>query len=107
MGGNTKTSTLDVTKRVPLSVSSRSKMETASEDSLRLSGHLMVSLLVTVMRCCSTCLAAVTSQPNKQERRGYTAVVGGDLILLEVVVVSYVHGVNHLMVMESAYHLQI
>ena len=87
MGGITMTSTLAVTTRVPLSVSSRSKMETASEDSLRLSGHLIVRLLVTVMRCCSTCLAAVTSQPNKQERR-YGAVVGRDFILVEVVIVS-------------------
>ena len=90
MGGNTKASTLDVTTRAPLSVSSRSKMETASEDSLRLSGPLLLlfmSMLVTVMRCCSTCLAAVTSQPNKQEKR-YGAEVGGDLVFVEVVVMS-------------------
>ena len=87
MVGMPMTSTHDVTKRDPPSLYSKSKMETASEDTLRLSGHLIVSLLVTVMRCCSTCLAAVTSQPNKQEKR-YTAVVSGDLILVEVVGVS-------------------
>ena len=79
--------THDVTTRDPPSVFSRSKMETASEDTLRLSGHLMISMLVTVMRCCSTCLAAVTSQPNKQESR-YNAEVILDLVLEEVFGVS-------------------
>jgi hypothetical protein len=72
MGGSIKTSTKDVTRRVPPSRYSRSKMGTASVASPTLSGsHIFpVSKLVIVMRCCSTCLAPVTSLPNeKQERR--------------------------------------
>ena len=108
MVGMAKTSTHDVTKRDPPSVFTRSKMETASEDTLKLSGPLLllVSMLVTVMRCCSTCLAAVTSQTNKQEKR-YAVIVVMDLILKEVIKVSYVHIMNHLMVIINAYHGQI
>ena len=69
MVGCSKISIQDVMKRAPPLVYSKSKMETVLEDTLRLSGHLMISLLVTVMRCCSTCLAAVTSQTNKQDKR--------------------------------------
>ena len=87
MVGMPKTSTHDVTTRDPPSVFSRSKMETASEDTLRLSGHLMISLFTTVMLCCSTCLTVVTSQTNKQESR-YNAVVIMDLVLEEVIKVS-------------------
>ena len=84
MAGYTTISISDVTTKDPLSLYSRSKMVTASADTPRLSGHLLfllVSLLVTVMRCCSTCLAAVTSQPNKQEKRYYAEVIL-DLVLV-------------------------
>ena len=87
MGGCTKTSTLDVTIRGQQYAYSKLKKVTALAGIQLLSGHLMVSLLVTVMRCCSTCLAAVTSQPNKQEKR-YTALVFVDLVLLEVMEMS-------------------
>ena len=89
MGGHRKIFILDVTTRVPLSLYSRSRMETALEDSLRLSGNLLlvVSLLLTVMQCCLTCLAAVTSQPNKQEGR-YNAIEGMDLDLQQVIMVN-------------------
>ena len=70
MGGWRKTSTKDVMRRVPPSRYSRSKMGTASVASPTLSGHLTIRKLVIVMRCCSTCLAPVTSLPNeKQETR--------------------------------------
>ena len=87
MVGLRKTSILDVTKRGQRYLCSRSKMVTALAAIRLLSGHLILSMLVTVMRCCSTCLAAVTSQTNKQDRR-YTAIVIMDLVLLEVVGVS-------------------
>ena len=65
----------------------------------RLSGNLlMVSFLVIVMRCCSTCLANVTSPTNEQEKR-YGAAHHMDLVM---VTGSYVHMVNHLMVIISA-----
>ena len=90
MGGCSKTSTLDVTIRGQQYAYSKLKKVTALAGIQLLSGHLiliLVSMLVTVMRCCSTCLAAVTSQPNKQEKR-YTAIEVGDLVLVEVMEMS-------------------
>ncbi len=58
MGGCSKTSTLDVTTRVPLFPCLKLKMGTASAASPMLSGHLTVAVLVIVVRCCST-------SPNK------------------------------------------
>ena len=73
MGGRPKTSTLDVTVRAPLSPCSKSKRQVnASAATPTLSGHLlipMVSMLVIVVRCCSTCLAKGTSQNKKQATR--------------------------------------
>jgi hypothetical protein len=82
-GGMPKTSTLGVITRGQLSPCSRSKEEIASEATPRLSGHLLmiVSMLVIVMRCCSTSLANVTSPTNEQEER-YGAVRQGDLTLV-------------------------
>ena len=69
------------------------------EDILLLHGHLilMVTLLMTVMRCCSIYLAAVTSQLTKQEER-YTASIILDHFL---VIMSYVY-LDHLMVIKKA-----
>ena len=67
MDGHLKTSTLDVTSRVPLFLYSRSKMVIASVDSLRLSGHIK-AIKVTYMQCYSTCLANVDSLASKQEK---------------------------------------
>ena len=108
MAGRPPTSTLGVTTRGPLSLYSRSKTETASEATPRLSGHLLLiaSGLVTVMRCCLTSLAAVTSQTKKQDT-GYTAIERGDLVFLVMIIVSYQQTLNHLMVMETAGHMQI
>ncbi len=71
----------------------------------RLSGNLivMVSMLVIVMRCCSTCLANVISPTNEQEKR-YTAAQQRDLVM---VTMTYGHMVNHLMVITSAYHKHV
>ena len=50
----------------------------------RLSGNLMMlSLLVIVMRCCSTCLAKGTSQTKEQAQRYSVAAIGG-LVFKEV-----------------------
>jgi hypothetical protein len=70
-GGCTETSTIGVTTRGQLSPCSRSEEVTASEATPKLSGHLLilVSMLVIVMRCCSTSLANVTSPTNEQEER--------------------------------------
>ena len=86
MGGNTLTSTQDVTTKGQQSLCLKSKTETASVASQLLSGHLltMVSLLVIATRCCLTCLSKGTSPTNEQAKR-YTALVTVDLILVEMI----------------------
>ena len=107
MGGSIKTSTKDVTRRVPPSRCSRSKTGTASVASPTLSGHLTISMLVIVMRCCSTCLAPVTSLPNEKQERRYGAEKTGDLVLQEEMVsMIYVQCMKHLMVIKTAIHWQ-
>jgi hypothetical protein len=81
-------------------------MGTASEASPKLSGHLTVATLVTVLRCCSTYLNNVASFHHPMEMR-FGASVAVDLSLLEMVPMNYLHGKNHLMVMEIAVHMQI
>ncbi len=78
------TSTHDVMRRAPRSLCSKSKtLKNASEAIPTLSGHLTMSLLVIVVRCCSTCLAKGTSQTKEQARR-YGVTASGGLVLLEV-----------------------
>ncbi len=91
MGGGTKTSTINVTARTPRSPCSKSKTQgTASAATPTLSGHLllvMITLLVIVVRCCSTCLAKGTSQTKEQAKRyGVAGILG--LILVEVMAAS-------------------
>ena len=71
MGGSAQTSTVGVITRERQSPCLRSKTVTASAATPRLSGHLMthLSMLVIVMRCCSTCLAKGTSQTKGQTIR--------------------------------------
>ncbi len=70
MDGSYKTSTIDVTTRGLPSPCLRSKTETSSVAIPKLSGNLLLlTMLVIVMRCCSTCLANVTSPTNEQEMR--------------------------------------
>jgi hypothetical protein len=86
MGGNTLTSTQDVTTKGQQSLCLKSNTETASVASQLLSGHLLTlkSLLVIATRCCLTCLSKGTSPTNEQAKR-YTAVDTGDLLLVEMV----------------------
>jgi hypothetical protein len=108
MGGSVKTSTLAVTTRVLPSLYLKSKIGTALEASPKLSGNLLipVSLLLTVTPSCSTSLPPVNSLT--QAKGGYGAGVGVGLILeIRRLVVSYMHILNHLMVMESVTHKQI
>ncbi len=101
------TSTHDVTASAPRSHCSKSKTQVnASEATPTLSGHLSLSLLVIVVRCCSTCLAKGTSQTKEQAGR-YTVAASMGLVLVEVGRMIYLHGLNHLMVMVIAYHVQI
>jgi hypothetical protein len=83
-------------------------METASEDTPRLSGHLLllVSILVIVILCSSISRNNEVFKAKRQAQR-YSAVVVGDLISMEVMEPSYVHMVNHLMVIKSVHHDQI
>ena len=87
MGGGIKTSTHDVTASTPRSLCSKSKTQgNASAATPTLSGHHKmagVSLLVIVVRCCSTCLAKCTSQTKEQARR-YCVVAIWGLVLMEV-----------------------
>ena len=88
MGGRPKTSINDVTVSTPLSPCSKSKTRrNASEATPTLSVHLtLVSMLVIVVRCCSTCLAKGTSQTKEQARRYSVAAISG-LVLVEIVTV--------------------
>ncbi len=91
MGGCAETFTQDVTASAPRYPCSKSKtLVNASAATPKLSGHLIlgqVSMLVIVVRCCSTCLAKGTSQTKEQAKRyGVTAIVG--LVLEEMVTPS-------------------
>ncbi len=85
-----KTSTHDVTASAPRSPCSKSKTQVNASAAIpTLSGHLHLSgsMLVIVVRCCSTCLAKGTSQTKEQASR-YTVTAGGGLVLMEVVALS-------------------
>jgi hypothetical protein len=69
----------------------------------RLSGHLLlilVSMKRIVMRCCSTCLANITS-PTDEHKMRYSAADNRDLLMVSM---SYVFMVSHLMVKTTADH---
>jgi hypothetical protein len=84
MDGSGKTSTHDVTVSILLSLFSKSKtLGNASEGTPTLSGHLTRSLLVIVVRCCSTCLARGNSQ-TKEQARIYIVKAMWGLVLKEV-----------------------
>ena len=84
MGGCIKTSTLAVTRKVPPSLYSRSRMGTASVDSPKLSGTHPLSLLVIPMPSCSTSRDPEYSHPLPTG--GYTATVIVDLHLIVVMI---------------------
>ena len=81
MGGGLKTSTNDVTASTPRSLCLKSKIQVNASAAIpTLSGHLtllLVSMLVIVVRCCSTCLAKGISQTKEQARRYSVGVSGG------------------------------
>jgi hypothetical protein len=108
MGGRPKISTSDATTRARLSPCLRSKMGTASEDTPKLSGHLifLVSILVIVILCSSISQNNEVFKAKRQAQR-YTAIVVMDLISVEVLNKSYVHLANHLMVIKGVDHFQI
>ena len=84
MGGSSKTSILDVMASTPRSPYSKSKKRgNASAVTPTLSGHLMISLLVIVVRCCSTCLAKGTTQTKERAKR-YGVRASGGLVLQDV-----------------------
>ena len=89
MGGNSLTSTQDVTTKDQQSLCLKSKTETASVASQLLSGHLLtlISMLVIATRCCLTCLSKGTSPTNEQAKR-YAALVTVDLLLVEMVALN-------------------
>jgi hypothetical protein len=85
MGGTAKISTHDVTVRTPQSPCSKSKTRgTASAATPALSGHLTLSMLVILVRCCSTYLAKGTSQ-TKEQGGGYSVAAIGGLVIVEMV----------------------
>jgi hypothetical protein len=107
MGGRRKTSTHVVTRKVQPSPYLRSKMGTALVVTPKLSGHLRVRMLKILLPCSSTSHSKGTSHTSHERSMRLVATVTGDLRLVEVIGMSYVHMMNHLMVTISAYHLQI
>ncbi len=75
---------IDVITSGLLSPCLRLRMEMSLVATPRLSGNLMMMVrgLVIVMRCCSTCLANVTSPTKEQEKR-YTAAHHVDLLMVK------------------------
>ncbi len=106
MGGWLKTSTQDVIRRAPPSPYWKSEMGTASVASPTLSGHQIMSVLVTVVRCSSTSPRKQTSN-NKRLFR-YSAEVTRGLCLEEIFLTNriYVY-LNHLMMRKCVNHGQM
>jgi hypothetical protein len=107
MGGSIKTSTHVATRRVQPSPYLRLKMETASVATLKLSGHLIISVLKILLPCSSTSHRKGTSHSNHKRSMGLAATVGMDLCLLDLIGMSYVQSLNHLMVTIIANHVQM
>jgi hypothetical protein len=82
-------------------------MGTASEATPTLSGHLMVGVLVIVLPCSSTSHNRGTSHYHNKQSARYTVADILDLGFMEVVQLSYVQILNHLMVLITAVHMQI
>jgi hypothetical protein len=79
-------------------------MEIASEVIPLLSGHLkIIRILLTVPQCCSTSLANVNSTTHIKTKNDLRHVVAVKLdLVLEIL--SYMHGLSHLIVMNPANH---
>ena len=103
MGGTQKISTLEVTEKDEPSPCLRSKMGTASVAIPMLSGsHLPVRQSVIVIPCSLISHSKGNSKTMEQVMR-YSAIVAVDLVM---VAQSKQHVINHLMVMETADHMQ-
>jgi hypothetical protein len=107
MDGRPKISTYVAIRRVQPSPYLRLKMETASVATLKLSGHLRIRMLKILLPCSSTSHSKGTSHTNHKPSMRLSAGVTGDLRLLEVIGMSYVQYMNHLMVTLIANHLQM
>ncbi len=99
-GGCTNTSTKNVTKRVPQYAYSKSKMVTASAAIPRLSGQVMVSIMVRVVQWFSICLASFNFFPKTQDRR-LSVIITLDLTLL-----NYALTKSHLTAKDTVGRLQ-
>jgi hypothetical protein len=72
-----------------------------------LSGHLMTSMLLILLPCSLTSPSKGASRTRNKQSMQLGVTVTGDLRLLEVLAGSYVHMMNHLMVLLTAIHMQI
>ncbi len=107
MDGSIKTSIYDVKRKVQPSPYLRSKMETALVVSPKLSGHRTVNTLVILLPCSSTSPTKGASHThNKQIGRSIVS-IPMDLHFKEVMRMSQLHILNHLMVIISADHGQM
>jgi hypothetical protein len=106
MGGNAKTSTNVVITKVPPSLYLRSKMETASVATPKLSGHLRIRRLKILLLCSSTFPNKGTSHSNNKQNMRLGATASWDLCSLDVIHMSYVH-MNLLMERIIAVQMQI
>ena len=107
MGGNTQTSTHVVTIKVRPSPYLRSKMGTALAVLPKLSGHRTVNALVILLPCSSTSPTKGASHTHNKQRRRLGVTMTMDLAFMEVVQMSQLHILNHLMVIISADQLQM
>ena len=107
MDGSIKTSIYDVTRKVQPSPYLRSKMETALVVSPKLSGHRRLNPLVILLPCSSTSPAKGASHTHNKKTRRLGVAMTLDLSFMELVPLSQVHLLNHLMVMECAIHVII
>ena len=72
-----------------------------------LSGHLTTRMLLILLPCSLTSPSKGASRTRNKRRMQLGVTVRRDLRLLEVMTMSFVHMMNHLMVIVAAIHLQI
>jgi hypothetical protein len=82
-------------------------MGTALVATLKLSGHLRIRVLEILLPCSSTSHSKGTSHSHLKRGVRLGATISGDLRLVEVFNMSYVHVMNHLMVTITADHVQM
>jgi hypothetical protein len=82
-------------------------MGTVSAASPKHSGHLTTRMLLILLPCSLTSPSKGASRTRNKQSMQLGVTVTGDLRLLEVMNGSYVHVMNHSMVIITAYHLQM